>query len=74
MIAPATRVQAYCSNEAPLARVEAVDRLDEGDEPVRDEVVELAVGGSSRTFREARYLTIGEYARTRRSRADLSLR
>ena len=55
----------YCSGprvlleRRALGGVEAVDGRDQRDQAARDEVVELAVGGSSRALRQARYLTIG---------------
>src|SRR3954468_21344271 len=72
MIAPDTRVQAYCSNVAPLAGSNRSTAAIRASRPHETRSSSSQWAGSSRTLRQARYLTIGAYDRTRRSRAATS--
>src|SRR6185312_2563757 len=70
---PDTRVHAYCSNVAPLAGSKRSTAAIRASSPHDTRSSSSQWAGSSRTFRHARYLTIGAYESTRRSRAATSL-
>ena len=59
MIAPETRVQAYCSNVAPLAGSKRSTAAISASSPHDTRSSSSQWAGSSRTLRQARYLTIG---------------
>ena len=59
MIAPDTRVQAYCSNVAPLAGSKRSTAAIRASRPHDTRSSSSQWAGSSRTLRQARYLTIG---------------